>query len=112
MPRFSVLLIGLILSGCSLVSLVCSSSSSIRPQSSGGALAGTRLRFRDLSRHVGFCEDPDGQYTGADLTRITLRELDAQPFSFGDIEPQRLLRLVPCVQDIGAEGCARRFTWH
>ena len=57
-------------------------------------------------------EDPEGRYTGQDLTRITLRELDKEPFNL-DINPVIIAR---CHFDtLGREGrkpLPRLYFWH
>lgn len=80
--RFIILSLCLFLGACSTIANTTLSSGQSGGSSSGPVSAPTYVAMWDGYR------DPTGEYTGADLTRMTLRELDRLDQSFFDIVPR------------------------
>ena len=120
MTRILLILVGLTLSGCSFVtgltdeafssssntSTSSSGSTQLPPErasssSSGGGTAAGPVTYTAMWDSY---SDPDGAYTGKDLTRITLRELSAQPDTFFAVTPQDYRQWCPAFKQLGVEG--------
>ena len=123
MVRLFLILIGLSLSGCSFItgltdsafssssSIAQGSSTALPPQRSNIASGSSSSRQGGTSQipvtHKAMWDsyrDPKGAYTGADLTRITLRELDAQPDNFLATNPKDYRQWCPAFKSLGREG--------
>ena len=126
MTRIFLILLGLSLSGCTFVTGLTegafssssaglsSSSGSVQlpPQraaggfgssSSSGSGGGpvTPVTYQALWDSY---SDPSGAYTGRDLTRITLRELEAQPDALFAVEPVDYRQWCPAFKQLDREG--------
>lgn len=127
MVRVLLILTGLALSGCSFVTGltdsafssssngVIGSSTQLPPQRAGGGFnigssSGSSGGGGQSTVPVTYQAmwdsyvDPNGAYTGRDLTRITLRELHAQSPAFYEVNPEDYRQWCPAFKQLDTEG--------